>query len=195
MSDMSVSRLTVSGPLRELEDFIRDAAPSSRRANAPVPPDALSFKRLRPLRRREEPQDVYGTPSEEPDQVTRSAIRRCGTRTEVEYQFVTIWDAPYILIETISEDYPRLDFVLATVGGSDGTAGSWYVRNGQSSLYAMGDKRNERIYWEVCRKHGGEPGDVDEDTSIQIQLDLDERLLDAVTKHWTPARRRRARGR
>jgi hypothetical protein len=50
MPNECLSRLVVSGPMSELQRFVRDAAPPSATPGGRVPPDALSLQRLKPLK-------------------------------------------------------------------------------------------------------------------------------------------------
>ena len=52
----------------------------------------------------------------------------------------------------------------------------------------MTDRRHEKVYADMYKAAGLERDDVDGATELQMELEFDAALMDAVVAHWTPAR-------
>lgn len=197
MPDLCLCRLVVSGPVDEVRRFVRAAAerPVRKRKGAKaVPPEPLSFARLRPLANEEDADELYGTPWPEPMDPTRGSLRRRGAATAaIDYQFLTKWAEPAALVRFVSGEFPRLDFLLGGVAPAVGEANCWYFRAGRGRNWAMSSRLHERMHTVMYKAAGLNPDDVDGDTELEMDFKFDAALMDVVIAHWTPARTRAAR--
>lgn len=199
MPDMCLCRLVVSGPFEEVRRFMRAAveprAAYAKRGTAVTsgeerPP--LSFQRLRPLPDEDAADDLYGTPSWEPEDATRSRMRRVGAaRARVEYAFLTKWAEPIDLVRFVSRAWPQLEFLLGAVAPAIGEANCWYFHRGRGRNHVLPQTVHQEMYEEQCRKAGIDPEDAD----LDFDLDFDALLMDTVVQHWTPSRIRAERAR
>jgi hypothetical protein len=194
MPNTSLSKLVVIGPREDVRRFVKAAEPLPDNPGEADPSAPLSYGRLRPLGEKEDPVDVYGTKWLEPDQVSRSRIRKRGDEYAIEYQFVSAWGAPCSMMQEVSEDYPTLEFVLAEVGASDNSVGSWFMHRGHSDGWGMPDEDRERLYMRIVRKHGAKDiDDLDDDTGFEVDMEFDQKGVDIATAYWTADRRRALR--
>lgn len=197
MADLCLCRLVVSGPHADVRRFIEAAHPVPRggKARTRARGAPLSFRRLRPLGKGEDPSDAYGTPWHEPTDVSRSTLTRKGATASVTYGFLTKWAEPRALIEWVSARHPRLDFVLGAVAPAVGESGSTYFRAGRGRSWAMPGRPRERLYRHIYERAGVGVDDenLDEDTEFWLDIEFDHALIEAVVAHWTRARRRAAR--
>lgn len=204
VADMCLCRLVVSGPIDEVRRFMRaaveapvqsatTASPGSRaRRRTPITREPLSFQSLRPLPDEEAADDLYGTPSWEPEEVTRNRLKRIGAASaRVEYAFLTKWGEPIALVEFVSRAWPRLEFLLGAVAPAIGEANCWYFHRGVGANRVLSETVHEEMYEEKCRKAGIDPEEAD----LDFDLEFDALLMDAVVGHWTPSRIRAERAR
>jgi hypothetical protein len=194
MPDTCLSKLVVIGPREDVQQFVRDAEPLPDAPGEADPSAPLSFGRLRPLRKKEDPVDVYGTKWLEPDQVSRSRIRRRRSGYEVEYQFITAWGEPYPMMEDVSKRYPTLEFILAAVAPSADCANAWFIHRGHSDNWVVPDEDRERMYKRIIRGYGAKDmDDLEGDDSWLADIEYDQKSIDFATAYWTPERRKALR--
>ena len=193
MADMCLCRLVVSGAPPEVRRFVRAAAPVEHKASRRQPADKgpLSFQRLFPVQGTDDPADVYGTPSGEPDDCWRDPLQRVGpARACVEYGFLTKWGEPYRLIRHVSKVYANLDFLLGAVSPATDSANCWYFRAGRARNWKMPARQREAIRRRVWQEAGLAP---DDEGNLTVDVEGDHAMIEQVVAHWTPVRTKAAR--
>lgn len=190
MPDLCLCRLVVSGPLPEVRRFVKTAQPVAPRrpSRRRTPPAPLSFQRLRPIGKGDDPSELYGTPWREPSDVSRSRVTRKGTTASVTYGFLTKWAEPHPLVKWVSAQFPHLDFVLAAVAPAVGEANSWHFRAGRGREWKMSGRSRERMYRQLFERAGAVVDEVDEDTEFWLDIEFDHAVIEALVAHWTRAR-------
>jgi len=193
MADMCLCALVVEGSPVEVREFVKVAQPLRRLSQPEDSYDCslLSFRRLDPRPDEEDLTDIYGTPSPEPEDCTRTRLKRVGaTRARVEYRFLTKWSEPYVLFRRVSKQFPRLEFLLGAVAPAVDETNCWYFHQGRGRNWKMPDHRREGIRTEAYRAEGL---DIEEDDDLGIDVEADHTMMTEALAHWTPARRRAAR--
>ena len=192
MADMCLCALAVEGPVVEVRRFVAATKPSERRNKSLDGEDShdcdlLSFQRLDPRPNDEDVSDIYGTPSPEPMDCSRTRIRRIGkTRARIEYRFLTKWSEPSVLFRRVSRRFPRLIFLLGAVAPALDEADCWFFREGRGRNWKMSDDRREAVRAEAYRAEGK---NIEEDDDLWLDIEGDHILLREVVAHWTPSER------
>ena len=194
MADMCLCRLVVSGPSVEVKRLVRAAAPVKHKASRHRPAadvGPLSFQRLLPVPDGDDPSDVYGTPSREPDDCWRNLVERVGpAQASVQYGFLTQWGEPYPLIRHVSKQYACLDFLLGAVSPAIDETNCWYFRGGRGRNWKMPDRQREAIRRRVWQEAGLDP---DDEGDLTVDVEGDHTMMKQVVGRWTAARKRAAR--
>ena len=138
--------------------------------------------------------DVYGTPSPEPEDCSRSTIKRIRkTGARLEYRFLTKWSEPHLLFRRVSRAYPRLHFLLGAVSPANDEANCWYFRDGRGRNWKMSDRQRTEIRRRVYRNEGLDIDvelDIDDDLELMLDVEGDHAMLSEVLARWTAVRRR-----
>ena len=192
MPDMCLCALVIEGSPVEVRRFVTLARPrrGSSQPRDSYYCDLLSFHRLDPRADDEDLSVIYGTPSPEPMDCTRTRLKQIGSRARVEYRFLTKWSEPYVLFQRVSKGFPQLEFLLGAVAPAVDETNCWYFHQGRARNWKMPGHRRTAIRREAYRAEGL---DIEEDDDLGVDVEGDHLMMNEALAHWTPARRRAAR--
>lgn len=180
MSDLSLHRLVVQGPRRDVAKFRRAAT-----ANRTVHSEGLLFslRRLMSILPAGTPLDQDLLEGHLHDLVVEPTTTVEHGMVEATYKFQLEWDDLEAFIIQISTVFPSLCFILGTVEPSVDRQASCLILSGSIQRWDLPESVKEQVLANVPEETDDSANDA-HDEIFWALVEADWAMMDAVVDHW-----------